>query len=99
MISIQSFMCLSLMSRQTGFDPAEIRQTRMLLKELCKKNGMTVIISGHILSEIESIADTVGIIHHGQMLKEISMRDIKSVQSNSMQSSSENYFLKVTGEV
>ena len=40
------------------------------------------MVSSHILSEIESIADTVGIIHHGRMRKEISMRDIEESNLN-----------------
>ncbi len=34
------------------------------------------MVSSHILSEIESIADTIGIIHSGRMKKEISMKEI-----------------------
>ena len=43
---------------------------------LCTEYGMTLMISSHLLSEIESIADTIGIIHHGRMMKEISMKEI-----------------------
>lgn len=60
-----------------GLDPAGIRQIRNLLRRLCNEYGITVMISSHILSEIESIADTVGIIHHGRMRKEISMQEIR----------------------
>lgn len=60
-----------------GLDPAGMKQIRDLLKALCLEYGITVMISGHILSEIESIADTIGIIHHGKMVKEISMQDIE----------------------
>ena len=35
------------------------------------------MISSHILSEVESIADTVAIIHHGKMMKEIRMQDVE----------------------
>lgn len=60
-----------------GLDPAGMKQIRDLLKMLCTEYGITVMISTHILSEIESIADTVGIIHRGAMRKEISMRAIE----------------------
>lgn len=60
-----------------GLDPAGMKQIRDLLKALCLEYGITVMISSHILSEIESIADTIGIIHHGKMVKEISMQDIE----------------------
>lgn len=60
-----------------GLDPAGMKQIRDLLKTLCTEYGITILVSGHILSEIESIADTVGIIHHGRMRKEIGIRDIE----------------------
>lgn len=56
-----------------GLDPAGMKQIRDLLKTLCSEYGITVMISSHILSEVESIADTVAIIHHGKMMKEIRM--------------------------
>ena len=37
----------------------------------------TVFVSSHILSEIESMADTIGIISHGVMKQEISMQEIR----------------------
>mgnify|MGYP002510988723 FL=1 len=65
-----------------GLDPAGMKQVRDLLKRLSVEQGITVIISSHILSEIESIADTVGIIHHGKMMKEVSMKDIEEMNQN-----------------
>lgn len=59
-----------------GLDPAGMKHLRDLLKMLCMEYGMTMILSSHILSEVESMADTVGIIDHGNMVKEISMREI-----------------------
>ena len=50
-----------------GLDPAGIKKIRNLLKSLCLEYGITIMVSSHILSEIESIAGTVGIIHHGRM--------------------------------
>lgn len=62
-----------------GLDPAGIKQIRDLLRMLCTEYGITIMISSHILSEIESIADTVGIIHHGRMLKEIGMKEMEQM--------------------
>lgn len=59
-----------------GLDPAGMKQIRDLLKTLCTEYGITIMISSHILSEIESIASTVGVINHGMMMKEISMKEI-----------------------
>ncbi|MGI6001606.1 MAG: ATP-binding cassette domain-containing protein, partial [Candidatus Merdisoma sp.] len=61
-----------------GLDPAGMKQIRDLLQALCSKYGTTIMISSHILSEIESIADTIGVISHGTMQKEISMNEIES---------------------
>lgn len=62
-----------------GLDPAGMKQIRDLLKTLCSEYRITIMISSHILSEIESIADTVGVINHGMMMKEISMREIEQM--------------------
>lgn len=59
-----------------GLDPAGIKQIRELFRMLCTEYGITIMISSHMLSEVESIADTIGVIHQGTMRKEISMRDI-----------------------
>lgn len=65
-----------------GLDPAGMKQIRDLLKMLNSEYGITIMISSHILSEVESIADTVGIIHHGRMMKEIRMQDIEETNLN-----------------
>lgn len=59
-----------------GLDPAGMKQIRDLFRMLCTEYGMTFLISSHLLSEIESIADTIGVIHHGKMVKELSMKEI-----------------------
>ncbi len=59
-----------------GLDPTGMKQIRDLFRMLCTEYGMTLMISSHLLPEIESIADTVGVIHHGKMMKEISMKEI-----------------------
>lgn len=59
-----------------GLDPAGMKKIRDLLKMLCMEYGITIMISSHILSEIESIADTIGVINHGALMKETSMKEI-----------------------
>lgn len=68
-----------------GLDPAGMKQIRELLKTLCSEYGITIMISSHILSEIESIADTVGIIDHGRMMREVRIRDIEEISLNYME--------------
>lgn len=51
-----------------GLDPAGIVEMRELLKKLNQEQGITILISSHLLPEIEKLATDVGIIHRGQML-------------------------------
>lgn len=56
-----------------GLDPVGIALVREYLEYLCKETGTTILISSHILSEIEQIADVIGILHEGKMVEEVSM--------------------------
>ncbi|MDM5250733.1 ABC transporter ATP-binding protein [Lysinibacillus sp. G4S2] len=60
-----------------GLDPIGIKDIRELLMLLKEEHGITILISSHIVAEIESIADTIGILHHGKLLKEVRMEDIR----------------------
>lgn len=60
-----------------GLDPIGIKEIRDLLKMLSKEYGNTILISSHILGEIEQIADTVGIINNGRLIEEVSMDSIR----------------------
>ena len=51
-----------------GLDPAGIHEIRELIKSLPRTHGLTVIVSSHLLSEIEQMADTIGIINQGRLL-------------------------------
>lgn len=62
-----------------GLDPAGIKQIRELLRTLRAEYGITILISSHILSEIESVADTIGVIHHGRLIQEIGMAEIEEM--------------------
>lgn len=50
-----------------GLDPAGIQEMRELIRSLPEKYGMTVIISSHLLSEIDQIVDDIGIIANGRL--------------------------------
>ena len=73
-----------------GLDPAGMKQLRDLFRMLCQEYGITIFISSHILSEVESIADTIGIIHKGQMMKEISMEKISEMNTAYVEAAVEN---------
>ncbi|WP_449240518.1 ATP-binding cassette domain-containing protein [Desulfoscipio gibsoniae] len=51
-----------------GLDPAGIQEMRDLICSLPKQFGMTVMVSSHLLSEIDQIADNVGIISKGELV-------------------------------
>lgn len=60
-----------------GLDPIGIQQIRLLIKKLSIEQGVTILISSHILSEIEQMADKVGIIDHGVLVEELTMDEIR----------------------
>ena len=59
-----------------GLDPIGIQEIRNLLLTLSKEHGITILISSHILSEISQIADRIGVIKNGEMIEQISMKEI-----------------------
>jgi ABC-2 type transport system ATP-binding protein len=58
-----------------GLDPAGIREVRDTMRSLGAQ-GKTVLVSSHILAEVEQVADTVSIIGHGSLLAEGRVGDI-----------------------
>lgn len=59
-----------------GLDPLGIKELRDLFKMLSKQYGITILISSHILGEIELIADTIAVMNDGKLLQEVSMEYI-----------------------
>lgn len=60
-----------------GLDPVGIRQMRELFLSLARESGMTLLISSHILSEIEHVADRVGVLADGSIAKEVSIEQVR----------------------
>lgn len=60
-----------------GLDPVGIHEIRKYLINICKEKGTTILISSHILSEIEQVADTIGVMHEGKLLEEINMDKLR----------------------
>ncbi len=65
-----------------GLDPVGIREMRTLLDSLSKEYGMTLLISSHILGEIEQIADTIGVLDKGRLVQEVSMNVVRLMNAN-----------------
>ncbi|WP_420488119.1 ATP-binding cassette domain-containing protein [Gottfriedia acidiceleris] len=74
-----------------GLDPVGIREIREIFLYLVKEFSMTIIVSSHILSEIEHISDVVGIIVDGSIIKEIELSSNKNELTNGL----EEYFFNI----
>ena len=59
-----------------GLDPIGIKEIRDLLRKLSHEYGTTILISSHILSEIENIADVIGFMDNGVLIDEISRDEL-----------------------
>ncbi|GAA0421074.1 MAG: ABC transporter ATP-binding protein [Bacillota bacterium] len=56
-----------------GLDPAGIREIRQYIRKLAKEEDVAIIISSHLLSEIEQMCDRIGVIKNGEL---ISIQDV-----------------------
>ncbi|MCW3074918.1 MAG: transporter ATPase [Flaviaesturariibacter sp.] len=64
-----------------GLDPNGIIETRELIKRLNKEEGVTIIVSSHILAEIERMASHVGIIHKGKLLFQGPLSELQQLKN------------------
>ncbi|WP_409343199.1 ABC transporter ATP-binding protein [Paenibacillus sp. MBLB4367] len=60
-----------------GLDPIGIKEIRKLIKSLAVERNITILISSHILTEVEQLADHIGVIHKGKLLEEISFDELR----------------------
>jgi len=60
-----------------GLDPLGISDVQEILLKINKTYNTAILISSHIISETDKIADTIGIIDHGVMLEECSVDEIR----------------------
>ena len=63
-----------------GLDPSGIREIRKYIRNLAEKENVAVIVSSHLLSEIELMCDRIGIIKKGEL---IAIEDVKTVEDHS----------------
>lgn len=78
----QNFELIVLDEPTNGLDPIGIKDMRHLIGMLNKEYGMSFVLSSHILGELEQIVDRVGVIHHGKLLNEITLADIRNERSD-----------------
>lgn len=74
-----------------GLDPVGIKEMRILFRRLVKEEGMTILMSSHLLSEIEQVADRVGVIANGTVVQEAEMANIRKQHPSDM----EDYFISL----
>ena len=60
-----------------GLDPQGIAELRDLLIEINREQGITILISSHILSELEKIATYYGFISHGKIIEELTVEELQ----------------------
>lgn len=60
-----------------GLDPIGISEIRALLENLSRDQGVTIFISSHVLSEVEQIADFIGVMHEGRLIEEANRAELQ----------------------
>ncbi len=64
-----------------GLDPSGIIETRELIKTLNREHGKTIIVSSHLLAEVEKMATHVGIINKGKLLFQGTLQELQQLKS------------------
>lgn len=77
-----------------GMDPMGIIEIRKLLQKLVAEQGLTIMISSHILAELQQLATRFGIINKGILLDEFTAKEIKAKGFANL----EDYFVQKAGE-
>ena len=67
-----------------GLDPIGIKEIRYLLKRLSLEKNISILISSHILSEIENLADVIGVMDNGRLITELSMDELHNQLNKSV---------------
>ena len=76
----------------TGLDPNQLIEIRDLIKKVAKENGKTVLLTTHIMQEVEAICDRVIILNKGKLIHD------KSIKETLKETSLENLFAKLTSQ-
>lgn len=74
-----------------GLDPVGMLEIRDLFIKLSREYGITILISSHILGQIEQIADTIGVVKNGRLLEEASMDQIKKTHTEHVELAVSDY--------
>lgn len=66
----------------SGLDPAGVKEIRDFLKQLARKQHIAILVSSHMLGEMELLCDTVGIINNGQLIEQKTITQLKQGQES-----------------
>lgn len=67
-----------------GLDPAGIKEFRDLLRHLAHQQGLSVMVSSHILQEMQLMCDSVGIINNGELLRVGTIEELSHLNTGSV---------------
>ncbi|MCF8237301.1 MAG: ABC transporter ATP-binding protein [Saprospiraceae bacterium] len=67
-----------------GVDPKGVLDIRQLFLRLTKEYGTTILLSSHILDELSRVADTIGVIHQGEMIQTFSRKELDAFLTPSL---------------
>ncbi|MED3645932.1 ABC transporter ATP-binding protein [Halalkalibacterium halodurans] len=67
-----------------GLDPSGIQEMRELIKQLAREREMTILVSSHMLSEVDQMATEVGIIHKGELIFQDRMEVLRQKSNESV---------------
>ena len=62
-----------------GLDPVGMREMRVLFRQLVDQDGMTILLSSHLLSEVQQVTDRIGVIANGRLVLE---EDTEGIRRN-----------------
>jgi ABC-2 type transport system ATP-binding protein len=68
-----------------GLDPAGVVEIRELLRTLAHQNGVTILMSSHILTEVDRLATRIGIIHKGKLIEELDANQLERLRSKQLE--------------
>jgi len=74
-----------------GLDPVGIREMRTLFRQLADRDGITILLSSHLLSEVQQVTDRIGVIANGRLVLEANTEEIRRNYPKDM----ENYLIEV----
>lgn len=73
-----------------GLDPAGVVEIRELLRSLAHEKGVTILMSSHILTEVDRLATRIGIIHQGKLIEELDTNQLEQLRSRRLEIQARN---------